>query len=70
MRPSSAARCPLASAAPATRRLVSDTRLAGVTGKFFDRTREVVANAQAYDPDARRELWRRSLDLIGHSGAI
>jgi hypothetical protein len=41
-----------------------------VTGKFFDRTREVVANAQAYDPDARRELWRRSLDLIGHSGAI
>lgn len=39
-----------------------------VTGRFFDRTREATANAQAYDPDARRELWRRSLELVDHPG--
>jgi NAD(P)-dependent dehydrogenase (short-subunit alcohol dehydrogenase family) len=42
---------------------------AGATsGRFFDRTRETTANAQAYDADARRELWRRSLELVGHPG--
>jgi NAD(P)-dependent dehydrogenase (short-subunit alcohol dehydrogenase family) len=50
----------------ATRRLVSDQSLDGVTGRFFDRTREARANAQAYDPDARAELWRRSLKLVDH----
>ncbi|MBB4906742.1 SDR family NAD(P)-dependent oxidoreductase [Actinophytocola algeriensis] len=39
-----------------------------VTGRFFDRTRETTANAQAYDENARRELWRRSLELVGHPG--
>jgi NAD(P)-dependent dehydrogenase (short-subunit alcohol dehydrogenase family) len=49
----------------AVRRLaVDDTG----TGRFFDRTRETRANAQAYDADARRELWRRSLELVGHPG--
>ncbi|GAB1511982.1 SDR family NAD(P)-dependent oxidoreductase [Actinophytocola sp. KF-1] len=38
------------------------------TGRFFDRTREARANAQAYDASARRELWRRSLELVGHPG--
>jgi hypothetical protein len=38
-----------------------------VTGRFFDRTREARANAQAYDPPARAELWRRSLELVGHA---
>jgi NAD(P)-dependent dehydrogenase (short-subunit alcohol dehydrogenase family) len=38
------------------------------TGKFFDRTREARANTQAYDAGARRELWRRSLELVGHPG--
>ncbi len=52
----------------ATRRLVGDQDLAATTGKFFDRTREAKANAQAYDDDARRELWRRSLELVGHPG--
>jgi hypothetical protein len=33
-----------------------------------DRTRAARANAQAYDPAARAELWRRSLDLAGHPG--
>lgn len=49
----------------ATHRLVSDPQLAGTTGKFFDRTREAQANPQAYDADARAELWRRSEQLVG-----
>ena len=52
----------------ATRRLVSDPALAGVTGRFYDRTHEARAAAQAYDPAARAELWRRSLELTGHPG--
>jgi NAD(P)-dependent dehydrogenase (short-subunit alcohol dehydrogenase family) len=48
-----------------TYRLVSDPALAGVTGAFFDRTREARANDQAYDPDARAELWRRATQLVG-----
>ncbi|HEX3588145.1 MAG TPA: SDR family NAD(P)-dependent oxidoreductase [Pseudonocardiaceae bacterium] len=48
----------------ATARLAVGDDVAGVTGKFFDRTRESRANAQAYDPAARAELWRRSLELV------
>jgi NAD(P)-dependent dehydrogenase (short-subunit alcohol dehydrogenase family) len=48
-----------------TYRLVSDPAMAGVTGKFYDRTRESRADRQAYDPQARAELWRRSLELTG-----
>jgi NAD(P)-dependent dehydrogenase (short-subunit alcohol dehydrogenase family) len=48
-----------------TYRLVSDPALADVTGHFYDRTREARANAQAYDPEARAELWHRSLELTG-----
>jgi hypothetical protein len=51
----------------ATDRLVSDDDLAGTTGKFFDRTREARAHAQAYDTAARTELWKRSLELVGHA---
>jgi len=49
----------------ATRRLVDDPALAATTGKFFDRTRETAAHPQAYDATARRELWERSLALVG-----
>lgn len=49
----------------ATRRLAVDPELAGTTGKFFDRQQEARANPQAYDAEARGELWRRSLDLTG-----
>ncbi|MFF3073643.1 hypothetical protein [Kitasatospora sp. NPDC057936] len=52
----------------AVHRLVTDRALAGVTGRYFDRTRETRADAQAYDPAARAELWRRSLELVGHPG--
>jgi NAD(P)-dependent dehydrogenase (short-subunit alcohol dehydrogenase family) len=51
----------------ATRRLVSDPALAQVTGRFFDRTREAQADAQAYDARARAELWNRSLQLTGQA---
>ena len=43
-----------------THRLACDRALSGITGAFFDRTREARANEQAYDPDARAELWRRA----------
>lgn len=49
-----------------TRRLVSDPALSAVTGRFFDRTSETRANAQAYDTAARTELWRRSLALVDY----
>ena len=52
----------------ATRRLVSDPALAGVTGRFYDRTREAKASPQAYDGAARAALWQRSLELTGHPG--
>jgi NAD(P)-dependent dehydrogenase (short-subunit alcohol dehydrogenase family) len=47
----------------ATRRLVSEPSLANTTGRFFDRTRETRANADAYDPDTRGRLWQLSLEL-------
>ena len=46
-------------------RLVADPELEGVTGRYFDRTRESRANDQAYDPDARRRLWELSEELSG-----
>jgi NAD(P)-dependent dehydrogenase (short-subunit alcohol dehydrogenase family) len=49
----------------ATRRLVEDPALAGVSGKFFDRLREARAHESAYDPQVRRRLWQLSLDLTG-----
>ncbi|MCW2631266.1 MAG: short-chain dehydrogenase/reductase [Pseudonocardia sp.] len=50
----------------ATRRLAVDPALAQTTGRFFDRTKQAKAHAQAYDPNARAELWRRSLALLDH----
>ncbi|MBO1418166.1 SDR family NAD(P)-dependent oxidoreductase [Streptomyces sp. FH025] len=52
----------------ATHRLVTDPALAGVTGRYFDRTHEARADAQAYDPRSRAELWRLSLRLVDHLG--
>jgi NAD(P)-dependent dehydrogenase (short-subunit alcohol dehydrogenase family) len=48
-----------------TERLVTDPALAGVTGRFFDHTREATADAQAYDADARAMLWTVSEQLTG-----
>ena len=49
----------------ATHRLVAGPALAGITGRFYDRTQEARAEASAYDPDVRRRLWQLSLDLTG-----
>lgn len=49
----------------ATRRLVEDPALSGVTGKFFDRLREARVHESAYDPEVRRKLWLLSLELTG-----
>jgi NAD(P)-dependent dehydrogenase (short-subunit alcohol dehydrogenase family) len=46
-------------------RLIADPELEGVTGRFFDGTRESAAHQQAYDPEARRRLWEVSERLVG-----
>jgi NAD(P)-dependent dehydrogenase (short-subunit alcohol dehydrogenase family) len=58
----------LASGTSATVRLAMDPELDGVSGKFFDREQETTANAQAYDPEARRALWELSERLIATKG--
>jgi NAD(P)-dependent dehydrogenase (short-subunit alcohol dehydrogenase family) len=40
----------------ATLRLIRDPALEGVSGAYFNGTREARADAQAYDPEARRRL--------------
>jgi NAD(P)-dependent dehydrogenase (short-subunit alcohol dehydrogenase family) len=52
----------------ATARLVADPELDGVTGRYFNRTREARADEQAYDPAARRRLWELSERLTGLDG--
>ena len=49
----------------ATVRLVADPDLDGVSGRYFTGLREARAEPQAYDPDARRRLWRLSEGLTG-----
>ncbi len=49
----------------ATLRLAIDPELDGVTGRFFDGTRDTEAHPQAYDPEARRRLWELSEELTG-----
>jgi NAD(P)-dependent dehydrogenase (short-subunit alcohol dehydrogenase family) len=53
--------------AEATLRLATSPELDGVTGRYFDGRREARANAQAYDPEARRRLWELSEKLVGLS---
>jgi NAD(P)-dependent dehydrogenase (short-subunit alcohol dehydrogenase family) len=45
--------------------LATSPDLEGVSGQYFDRTRPARANAQAYDAEARRILWRVSQQLTG-----
>jgi NAD(P)-dependent dehydrogenase (short-subunit alcohol dehydrogenase family) len=47
----------------ATLRLAVAPEVEGVSGRYFDRLEESRANAQAYDPEARRRLWRLSEQL-------
>jgi NAD(P)-dependent dehydrogenase (short-subunit alcohol dehydrogenase family) len=56
---------PLEEGAQATFRLVADPDLDGVSGRYFDRTREARADPQAYEPAARARLRRLSERLTG-----
>jgi NAD(P)-dependent dehydrogenase (short-subunit alcohol dehydrogenase family) len=51
--------------AEATLRLATSPELDGVSGRYFDGLREARANAQAYEPEARRRLWELSEELVG-----
>jgi NAD(P)-dependent dehydrogenase (short-subunit alcohol dehydrogenase family) len=55
----------IAEGVEATRRLVDDPALEGVTGRFFNGLREARADPQAYAPDARRRLRELSEKLTG-----
>jgi len=48
----------------ATRRLVVDPELAGVSGRFYDGLTEAAPDPQAGDPEARRRLWELSEALV------
>lgn len=45
--------------------LATSTELDGITGKYFDRKTEARANAQAYNEEARKKLWRLSEQYTG-----
>ena len=51
--------------AEAVVRLTVSPELEGVTGRYFDGTREGRTNRQAYDLQARRRLWALSEELCG-----
>jgi NAD(P)-dependent dehydrogenase (short-subunit alcohol dehydrogenase family) len=53
----------LESGVEATLRLAVGPELEGVSGRYFDRTDEVRADPQAYDPEARRRLRELSEEL-------
>jgi NAD(P)-dependent dehydrogenase (short-subunit alcohol dehydrogenase family) len=53
----------------ATLRLIASPELEGVTGGYFDGTREARADDQAYDPEARRRLWELSKELGAGAGS-
>ena len=46
-------------------RLAVSQEVEGVTGRYFDGTREARANGQAYDKEARQRLWELSEELCG-----
>jgi NAD(P)-dependent dehydrogenase (short-subunit alcohol dehydrogenase family) len=48
----------------ATLRLAVSPELEGVSGRYYDRLREALPNAQAGDADARRRLWELSEQLV------
>jgi NAD(P)-dependent dehydrogenase (short-subunit alcohol dehydrogenase family) len=46
-------------------RLAASSELEGVSGRYFEGTREARAHPQAYDPAARERLWELSEGLCG-----
>jgi NAD(P)-dependent dehydrogenase (short-subunit alcohol dehydrogenase family) len=59
------ARSSVEEGARATERLIADPALDGITGRYFDGTHESRAHPQAYDAEARRQLWELSERLTG-----
>jgi NAD(P)-dependent dehydrogenase (short-subunit alcohol dehydrogenase family) len=55
--------------ADAVMQLAVSPELEGRTGLYFNGLEEARANDQAYDGDARAELWSASMDLAGLGGA-
>jgi NAD(P)-dependent dehydrogenase (short-subunit alcohol dehydrogenase family) len=55
----------VADGAAATLRLVTSPELDGITGRYFDQQRESRAHDQAYDRNARKQLWRLSEEFTG-----
>jgi NAD(P)-dependent dehydrogenase (short-subunit alcohol dehydrogenase family) len=55
----------VADGVPPVVRLATDPELDGVSGRFFNQTREQEVDAQAYDADARKRLWDLSAELAG-----
>jgi NAD(P)-dependent dehydrogenase (short-subunit alcohol dehydrogenase family) len=55
--------------AEGTLRLIVPPELEGVSGRYFDGTRESRASPQAYNADARRRLWQLSEELTSPSGS-
>jgi NAD(P)-dependent dehydrogenase (short-subunit alcohol dehydrogenase family) len=53
-----------------TLRLAISPDVEGVTGRYFDRLHEARADEQAYDPEARRRLWKLSEELGGLSESL
>lgn len=53
----------------ATLRLIEAPELDGITGRYFNGTREARANDQAYDREARRRLHDLSEELTGRPGS-
>ena len=49
----------------ATLHLVADPELGGVSGRYFNGLREAEPDPQADDPQARRQLWELSEQLVG-----
>ena len=56
--------------AEATVRLAVSPELEGVTGRYFEGTRESRAHDQAYDPEARRRLWLIGEQLCGLASVV
>ena len=58
----------IADGVQATRRLIAEPELDGVTGHYFNTTRESRADDQAYDPKARARLRELSDQLLVDAG--
>ena len=64
------ARASVEEGAEATLRLVVESGLDGVSGRYYDGLVEARADAQAYEADARRRLWELSERFVGTAPVV